>query len=223
VVCYSRNFWTPADEVQEKQNSLCHKKTARKPIPACPHASWTGSGDARLAPKCEEAWVLAIAIVDGQSRVFVREDCALLYLRKTNLPYIRDFMGAYRTIYKRLPLFGAAMDLTLGYRQKKDGYQGNFYTVTWPDLKKADGGFYPVPVEQLGELADAARFFSTYFEEGDVVIDDASVSAPAPKDEDEVIYDDEEFQPTPTKKSSSAGATTTVSTSPSGHGWGSKK
>lgn len=212
VLCWSRDFWMPAEDAQEKQSRACHKKTARKPVPVCSMAQWTGDKANRKPPSCEETWVLAVAIV-GDNLVFERENCALLYLRKTNLPAIRDFMGQFRTLCKGLPLFGAGVELQLEYHTKKDGYQGNFYTIGWPDLRAPEQRFHIIPSAQMPELMEAYKFFAEYFSLADIVDSEEDVVDPSDGDDDFSPYTDNDFQ-------SSAPVTAPTT---SGSGWGAKR
>jgi hypothetical protein len=219
AICWSRDMWTPAPDVPERQAKQCHKRTARRPVPVCPMASWTGKTGERTPPPCKETWVMAVALV-GEDMVFVRDACALMYLRSTNLPDARLFMGQFRTIYKRLPLFGAAVDLLLSFKAKKDGYLGNFYTINWPDLKVEADRLHILPPEQLAELADTQKFFKDYLESSGEVAEE-----PAAPIKELSFLEDDDVPPHDDNDAPSFAVSvpaTSGSVSPSGTGWGRK-
>lgn len=215
ATCWSRSFWTPAEDVPDRQCHTCHKRTPGKPIPVCPMAQWRTEGDKRISPPCAETWVAGIALLDENFQV---QQTALLYFRSMSLGPVRNFMGQMRTLYKRLPLFGVAVDLALVYKTKKEGFQGNFYLPDFPDLKSdLDAGrFHIMPPQSLQALHELHTFFREYLEGAG--LDEAHDEiAEAPAASPSAHPQPPQGGPTPTPASPSAKTGTSASAP---QGWG---
>ncbi|HAA53566.1 MAG TPA: hypothetical protein DCE42_02355 [Myxococcales bacterium] len=220
-VCWSRNFWTPDQDVPEKQAHQCHARTSRRPIPVCPMAKWQNQNGERIRPKCEEIWVVAVAILDADMNPQF-DRTALMYHRGANVSPLRDYIGQFRTNCRGLPLFGVSLNITLKYNTKKDGYKGNFYVMQYPDVRKGMSEQVKlIPSAHMQTLHEQHLFFKEYMTgpEEAATVQRLPSSHPNPPQLQSPTPSQQAAFPSPATSSVSP-PTQNQQASPSGTGWG---
>ena len=150
--CFSNNALQPDASVEQPVHHTCHRLGPRGLIAECPNARWNRNSEGKARRSCDLRYTAA---VDFEGKHY------LMYFQGRSIAPLERFLSQVRQF--RQPLFGVRASLSLIYRTKKEGFMGNFYETSFPDLSNPSERERIEIVDAL-QYQDMAQFFKEYFE-----------------------------------------------------------